>query len=102
MAKTKIEQDIDIPDVLVKELLTSSELRMVKQRMFIIKLILDDLSIRAIAKEAKVGTDTVVRISRMFDSNKVIKEYLKKEQMTPSSKWIFGESVEISETSKNR
>ena len=91
MAKTKIEQDIDIPDVLVKELLTSSELRMVKQRMFIIKLILDDLSIRAIAKEAKVGTDTVVRISRMLESNHKIREFLEKPQSSSAAKWIFGQ-----------
>lgn len=96
MAKTRIEQKIDIPDSLFKELLTSSELRMVKQRLFIIKCLLDGLSIRAIAKEAKVGTDTVVRVTKMMNANKKIKDFFKKDQSVKLSKWVFGESVETS------
>lgn len=90
MTKPKTDHQIEIPGNLLKELLTESEWRMVKQRMKIINLIDEGKSIRVIAGEVNVGTDTVVRISKMIKQNESIKKYLidKKKQL---SKWVFGQ-----------
>lgn len=90
MSKPKIDRNIEIPDNLIKDLLTPSEKRMVKQRLLIIKLLEEGLSIRSIANQAKVGTDTVVRVSRMLEANPKIREFLKRPQVL-TSKWIFGQ-----------
>lgn len=85
MSKPKDALSIEIPDKLIKELLTDSEIRMVKQRLLIIKLLSEGLSIRAVAKKARVGTDTVVRISRKLESSRSLKNALS------STKWVFGQ-----------
>lgn len=85
MSKPKDVLSIEIPDKLIKELLTDSEIRMVKQRLLIIKLLSEGLSIRAVAKRARVGTDTVVRISRKLESSRSLKNALS------STKWVFGQ-----------
>lgn len=85
MSKPKDALSIEIPDKLIKELLTDSEIRMVKQRLLIIKLLSEGLSIRAVAKRARVGTDTVVRISRKLESSRSLKNALS------STKWVFGQ-----------
>ncbi len=93
MSKPQEDKDIDVPDNLIKELLTESEVRMVKQRVQIIKLLEQGLTIRAIAERAKVGTDTVVRVSKKFERSRVLREAFKKvRSATASSKWIFGKS----------
>lgn len=95
MSKSKANSDVEVPVVLIKHLLTDSEWRMVKMRLKIIHLVREGLSIREIAKKAKVGTDTVVRVSKMFKSNHKIKEYLEKNsKVLPGSKYIFGGSEE--------
>lgn len=94
MAKTKIERSIEIPGDFIKELLTDSEKRMVKQRLTIMHLLEEGLSIRAIAKQAQVGTDTVVRVSRMLNSNPKIRKFIQSPQSVNASKWIFGESLD--------
>lgn len=91
MSKPQDEKSIDVPDNLIKELLTDSELRMVKQRLQIIKLLEEGLTIRAIAERAKVGTDTVVRISKKFESSRVLQSSFRKMRSVSSSKWIFGQ-----------
>ena len=91
MSKPKIERNFDVPLVLVKELLTASEKRMVKQRLMIIELLEEGLSIRQIAIQVKVGTDTVVRISRMLENNPKIRDFLQKPSSPSASKWIFGQ-----------
>ena len=83
-----------MPLDILKDLLTPSEWRMVKQRLLIINLLDSGLSIRAVAEKAKVGTDTVVRVHRMVERNSKLRELLKKESPTPSSKWVFGKSEE--------
>ncbi len=90
MSKPRIDRNIDIPDFLIKDLLTPSEKRMVKQRLLIIRLLEEGLSIRGIAEQARVGTDTVVRVSRMLEANPKIREYLRKPQNL-ASKWVFGQ-----------
>lgn len=85
MSKPKFAANIEIPDFLIKELLTDSEIRMVKQRLLIIKLLKDGLSIRAVAERAKVGTDTVVRISKKLENSSTLRNALS------STKWVFGQ-----------
>lgn len=93
MSKPQEDKNVDVPDNLIKELLTESEWRMVKQRLQIIKLLEDGLTIRAIAERAKVGTDTVVRVSKKFESSKVLRGAFRKMRFVPgTSKWIFGKN----------
>jgi uncharacterized protein YerC len=94
MSKPKLDRKIEVPLELVKELLTPSELRMVKQRLLIINLLDQGLSVRAIADQAGVGTDTVVRISRKYESSALLKDFMKKPEATNSSTWVFGKNEE--------
>ncbi len=91
MSKPQEDRMVDLPDKLIIELLTDSEIRMVKQRLLIIYLLEEGLSIRAIADQAKVGTDTVVRVIRRLEDNPSIRKFLKDHQSASSSKWIFGQ-----------
>lgn len=94
MSKPKSDTNIVIPEGLIKELLTKSELRMVQKRLQIIRLLQEGLSIRIISKRANVGTDTVVRISRKLESSEILKKSFTKFNFSDSSKWIFGDSGE--------
>ena len=58
---------------------------MLKNRWQIINLLEKGLTIREIAEQAKVGTDTVMRVSKMKEGG-IIKT-LKIQTSTP---WIFG------------
>lgn len=91
MSKPKIDRFINIPDDLLKKLLTDSEWRMVKQRFHIINLLDEGLSIRKIAQKAKVGTDTVVRVARMAEK-KSLRSIgdSKLRKLKTSTPWIFG------------
>lgn len=92
MSKPEQDIEVDIPHDLLIELLTQSELRMVKQRLMILKLVDKGLSVREIAKRVKVGTDTVVRMSKKLRANKKLKETFRKELADKSSsKWVFGQ-----------
>lgn len=95
MAKTKINKNIQIPDNVLKSLITPSEWRMLKNRWQIVSLLKQGLSIRNIAGQVKVGTDTVVRTIRLVEKSndfsnlevgKVEKRIL---SQTP---WIFGKN----------
>lgn len=102
MAKPKQEIRIEVPDDLIKELLTDSEARMVKQRFLIIKLLENKLSIRAIAKKVGVGTDTVVRMIKKFDNSPKLKEIIRlKNPSKINSTWIFGQSSSKEEFKKD-
>lgn len=90
MSKPKINPSIDLPLDLIKELLTESELRMVKQRLVIIRLLEEGLPIREVAERAKVGTDTVVRMSKKLTNSPLLKKSFQKSTKTQSSKWVFG------------
>lgn len=97
MSKPKLERNIKIPDEILSELLTPSELRMLKNRWQILNLLEDGLSIRQVANQAKVGTDTVVRVARMTDKNS-LKKIVDKIHLRQgfggqaSTPWIFGKS----------
>ncbi len=90
-------KNIDLPEDVLKKLLTPSEIRMLKNRWLIVQHLKEGLSIRAIATKIKVGTDTVVRVSRMVERNNSLKESSKSangEHSSYSSKppWVFGKS----------
>lgn len=91
MSKPKNNYSVDVPLEIIKELLTDSEWRMVKQRLVIIKYLKEGLSIRAIAEKAKVGTDTVVRVARKLEGSPNLQKISQGFSSTSSSsKWIFG------------
>jgi len=91
MSKPRADKQSDVPDALIKELLTESELRMVKQRYSIVNLLNRGLSIRDIAARLKVGTDTVVRVSRIRKLSRAAGMSAEVEKAKPL-KWVFGES----------
>lgn len=90
MSKSKIDKEVEIPCELIKELLTESELRMLKRRVLIIKLLEEGYPTRRIAKEIKVGTDTVVRVLRKLEKNHQLKNFFNKAKKNLASKWVFG------------
>lgn len=94
MPKPKLEKKIQVPTEVIPKLLTQSELRMLKNRWEIVNLLEDGLSIRNIAKQVRVGTDTVVRVSRMVekgDLRKMInRPKLDKLPFKTNTPWIFG------------
>lgn len=88
MSKPRINKNIQIPDNILRELLTASEWRMLKNRWQIINLLGEGFSIRKIAKKVKVGTDTVVRVIRM--SEKANLKISTKKEIGLQTPWIFG------------
>lgn len=96
MSKPKIDKNIQIPDEILRELLTASEVRMLKNRWQIVNKLEEGLAIRKIADEVKVGTDTVMRVSKMMQSEE-LKKTLDKEKrglkkIKTSTPWIFGKN----------
>lgn len=94
MSKPQVDKDIQIPEHILKELLTPSEWRMLKNRWQIINLLEEGLSIRRIAEKVKVGTDTVVRVARMMERGS-LQRLLDQErrlvhQIKNKTPWIFG------------
>lgn len=95
MAKPKFDKNIKIPDEILKELLTASEVRMLKNRFLIINLLEEGLSIRQIAEQIGVGTDTVVRVARMAENPKLRQVIDKtRQQISRQTPWVFGKSEE--------
>jgi len=95
MAKPKIDKKIEIPDHILRQLLTPSEIRMLKNRWQIIQYLESGLSIRNTAERVAVGTDTVVRVARMLEKNdlrKVLGKKTKERKIESRTPWIFGKS----------
>lgn len=96
VSKPKVDKNITIPIEVLKDLLTPSEVRMLKNRWQIASFLDEGLSIRAIAQQAKVGTDTVVRVARMIEKKgfKKITKNTKKSKLPfkTNTPWIFGKS----------
>ena len=92
MAKPKQASIIEIPENILKYLLTPSELRMLKNRWQIIQHLEEGVSIRQIAKKVKVGTDTVVRVARLLERSGIRRMMNKSEtkNIKTSTPWIFG------------
>ena len=89
MSKPVKDKSVNIPDDILKDLLTTSEIRMLRNRYQIINLLNDELSIRQIAEKVKVGTDTVVRVIRLAEK-KGFKKKVEKRKFKSSTPWIFG------------
>lgn len=92
MAKPLNNKNLQIPDNILKKLLTPSEVRMLKNRFHILNLLKEGLSIRAIAQKAKVGTDTVVRTVRLIENTDLTGVNSTKRKFKTSTPWIFGKS----------
>lgn len=96
MAKPKSSANINIPDLILRGLLTPSEVRMLKNRWQILNLLEEGLSIRKIAEQVKVGTDTVVRVARMLEKGNlrriVDQEKNLGHKIKSATPWIFGKS----------
>lgn len=88
MSKPLKDKNIQIPTDILKNLLTASEWRMLKNRFQIMNLLENGLPIRKVAQKVNVGTDTVVRVSRMIQRHPKISKI---KSRTP---WIFGKSNE--------
>ena len=100
MSKPKTSSNVNIPDEIIKQLLTAAEFRMLKNRWQILNYLEEGLSIRKIASKAKVGTDTVVRVARMAEKGDLRKKISKafpriskaSLRVKTSTPWIFGKS----------
>ncbi len=87
MSKPVLGKDkLEIPDEVIKSLLTPSETRMIKNRWKIMQLLKQGMTIRAVSSQVGVGTDTVVRIGKMIGKNNFQKEKMSKI----ATSWIFG------------
>lgn len=93
MSKPDKDKKISVPENFLKELLTDSEWRMIKNRWQIIQLVKEGSTIRKIAAEVKVGTDTVVRTIRMMEE-KGFNKTISSKKKNISTPWIFGKSDE--------
>lgn len=85
----------EIPFEVLKDLLTQSEINMLKNRWLIIQNLANGLSIRSVALKVKVGTDTVVRASRMLEKSsikKILGERKPIRQIKTQTPWIFGKN----------
>lgn len=91
MSKPRKDTNIQIPSDILEDLLTPSEIRMLKNRWQIINLLKEGLSIRKIAAEVKVGTDTVVRTIRVVEKKNIL-EKNRPRKIKSSTPWIFGKS----------
>lgn len=60
-------KEIDELKRFLKDILTSSELRMIKRRWHIANLIMEGLDIRTVALRSKSSTQTVSKIKRILD-----------------------------------
>lgn len=93
---------------LLQDLLTESEIRMLKRRWHVANLINEGKSVRETAGIAGVGTDTVIRVinkikkgtgalkeiltAKILNSNSIIqnKKNNRKKQQVKLTKWFFG------------
>lgn len=95
MGKPKIDKNIEVPISILKQLLTTSEIRMLKNRWQIIQQLRGGLSVRKVAEKVKVGTDTVVRVSRMMEKGRisqVLEEQETNRKFKSQTPWIFGKN----------
>jgi uncharacterized protein YerC len=93
MSKPKQVSDIKIPDNILRQLLTPSEIRMLRNRFRIMNFLKEGLSIRKIANQVKVGSDTVMRVAKIVEKNN-LKSFHKTTDLPfkTSTPWIFGKS----------
>lgn len=94
MSKPTKDKNFQIPTEVLIDFLTQSELRMLKNRWKISQLLQEGQTIRSISEEVKVGTDTVVRVSKMLDGKNITGKILRKKdfKIKSNTPWIFGKS----------
>lgn len=92
MSKPLEDKNVSVPDSVLRDLLTPSEIRMLKNRWQIIQLLQTGQTIRSIAEEVGVGTDTVVRIARMMEQKGFAGRF-KKDLNKKNLPWVFGKKV---------
>lgn len=96
MSKPLDAKEIEIPDHVLRQLLTASELRMLRNRWQIVNRLEEGLPVRRIAEDVKVGTDTVVRVSKMMQTGELQKVLDKEKRgikkLKTSTPWIFGKT----------
>ncbi len=90
MSKPAQDKNLNIPDFILKDLLTPSEIRMLKNRWQIMNLLNNGQTIRSVAEEVGVGTDTVVRTARLIEKNNLKLE--DKKIAKSNTPWIFGKN----------
>lgn len=98
-------QVIDTPDdckSLLKDLLTDSELRMIQNRWRVARFLDEGRSIREIATEAGVGTDTVERIAKRLSSGAGGLQKALEMVRTPKPKGKSEERVEYKKEQKEK
>lgn len=54
----------------IKDILTKSELRMLKRRWHIANLLMDGLDIRSVAQKSRSGTQTVIKIKQILEDGR--------------------------------
>ncbi|OGE30849.1 hypothetical protein A2631_04140 [Candidatus Daviesbacteria bacterium RIFCSPHIGHO2_01_FULL_44_29] len=91
MSKPRQKLSVDIPLSLIKELLSESEIKMMQRRVMIGKLRQHGMSVRSIALELGVGTDTVMRTIKQIAKNSALKKFFTEPIQKTSLKWVFGE-----------
>jgi Trp operon repressor len=97
MSKPTEDKFITMPLEIISKMLTPSEMRMLQNRWEILNLLIDGLSIRNVAKEVHVGTDTVMRTSRMLE-NEDLRNALVQLRRDPEIRqisqnpWVIGKS----------
>lgn len=79
----------EVPRELLIQLLTASEIKMLKNRFAIIQHLQKGLSIRKVAETLKVGTDTVVRVAKIIEKN----NFSKTDETKTNTPWIFGKNI---------
>lgn len=84
---------------LLQGLLTRSELRMVARRWYIACLLAQGKSMREIANEVGVGTDTVARMAKRLQAGnsallKAVRTSIRPKKSVPTAnRWVFGASI---------
>ena len=99
MSKPTEDKLLSIPQEIIMKVLTPSELRMLQNRWEILNLLIDGLSIRKVAEQVHVGTDTVMRTLRILENEELRSALLQlrknPEKTIPNQNpWIIGTSRE--------
>ncbi len=63
-------KNVDEIKLFLKDILTGSELRMVKKRWYIANLLLEGIDIRTVSSRAEAGIQTVVRIKQVLEDGR--------------------------------
>jgi len=92
-------KNIEDVQTFFKDILTSSELRMIRRRWYIGRLLMQGLNVREVARQAQVSTQTVMRIKKiLMEGGGGLKKALEKT----SSPGVGDTTERIEDTEKTR